>query len=189
VLEVIHQMTRHVDRQPGLAGAASARQGHQANILPKQQLANGSGLAIPADHPGTLDRQAAGSRDKRPKRRELDRKVGHRHLVEMHWTKDVAQSMLAKIFEGRLFLYQIGYPGPGCVRDQDLATVASIADPGAAVDIQSNEVVVQKGGLAGVQPDAYADLSTLRPRMPEKQTLRSERGPDCIVGPLKDDEE
>ena len=78
---------------------------------------------------------------------------------------------------------------PGRLREQDLAAVAGVADPGGAVHGQPDVVVACGRRLAGVHADPHAHRRVLRPRVPRQSALRRDRRVDGVPGPAEGDEE
>ena len=86
------------DRQPRLARAPGARQGHEPRVGPRQEDAELLKVGLPSDQRGGRYRQAAG-RAEAPDRGELAVQTLGRRLVEVLRIRQVLESMPAQVHQ------------------------------------------------------------------------------------------
>ena len=101
VVEVVAEVTRHLHRQPRLAGAAGAEQREQAGAA--EALLDLPELADPADETverrGQIAGRAAGGRSQGAQRVELGLQLGMHHLEDVLGLGQAAQLVRSEIQE------------------------------------------------------------------------------------------
>ena len=134
---------------------------------------------------GEVRRSLAGLR---AQRREVAVQALDRQLVDAHRPVEVLQLMRPEVVEVEVALVVLEQR-PGRLREQDLAAVAGVADPGGAMHGQPDVVIACGRRLAGVHADPHAHGRVLRPRVRRQGALRRHRRVDGVPGAAKRDEE
>jgi hypothetical protein len=97
--ELLHHVGSELEGEAGLAGAAGAREGEEAHLLPVEQPSGGSQLVFAADEGRGLGGQVMGAEIQGAQRREVDAEIRMQQLEEALGAGEVFELMPAQIAE------------------------------------------------------------------------------------------
>jgi hypothetical protein len=81
----------------------------------------------------------------------------------------------------QVFRYEL----PGLMGQENLSSMASLAEPRGSMDVQPNVAARSENRFAGVYSHAHRKKCAIRPRMDRKGPLRLDSGQQRVLGPLK----
>ncbi len=142
---VVRRGGRRLEREPRLAAAARARQRHEADVVPGEQLADFTQLAVAAEERRRGDRQVRAVEGLQ--RREL----AVPQLVDPLGGGEVLEPVLAEIAHVRAG--EIAGRGG----EEHLAPVPGRRDARGAVDVEPDVALLRRDRLARVQTHAHPD--------------------------------
>src|SRR6266571_6501528 len=97
-----------------------------------------------------------------PQRREVLVQAGNGQLEEAFGLAQVLEAVGAEVAQGDP-AWELLDELARLPREEDLAAVPGGAHAGDTVDVESDVALVDEGGLAGVDPDPYPDVRSVRP--------------------------
>ena len=161
--EVTAHLAGDLDRQPRLACAACAGQGHEPVV--GQGAADLGDLCCAADEARQLRREIMrGNGIRCPQRWEVVAQIGMAQLRYPDGTGEVAQPVAAQIGQPRLVGKLVFDHLLGCGRNDGLAAVCQVAQPRGLVDRRARVVaLVAQLHVAGVNPDTKLDRGEIGP--------------------------
>ena len=171
VWELLDRLGRELERQPGLAASAGARERDQAMLA--NELTRLLELALPPDERIRLDREV------RPIEGLERRKIRVPELVETLRGGEVLEAMVAEVEEVRCGVEQL----PRRLREENLPAVARAHDPRRTVHVGTDVALVRDDRLTGVDADPDSHGTSL------ERGLTVSSGGDRIARPRERDEE
>ena len=188
VREVLDQLGRRLQREPGLPGAARPGQRDRADVGPAQELDHLGDLAVAPDERRRLHGQVRRPVLERAERREpLGQPVEHQ-LEQALRLGQVLQPVLAEVREREPGVL-LGQQVVRGVRDQHLPAVPGRADPRAPVDPDPDVALRGRRRLGGVDAHPDPELPPVRPRVAGEGSLPLARRPERVARPREGDEE
>ena len=161
-------------RQPGLAHAAGAGQGHQPVL--GQQLPHLGQLGFAANEARQLHRKMVGNNAfGNPQRWEVVDQVGVAQLHHSFGARQITQRMGAQIGQPGIGGKPVGHQILGGARQQGLAPMPQIAQPRGAVDGRAGIVAfIAQLDFTGVHTDAQPDRRQRRSLQLQRAATASE---------------
>ena len=150
---------------------------------PRHALAQEHGVVGEHD-PDRGARSAAG----RVQRREHGIEPCDVELVQVLGPVEILEVRIAELARARSLGQVALEQGVRRVREEHLAAVAGIADPGRPVHVEADIAILGDHGLAGVDPHANADIRRLGPVVPRDAPLGVGRRGDRLARPSEDPE-
>ncbi len=124
-----------------------------------------------------------------PQVREVMRQVGHEELVDALGPVEVLQSVLAEVFEGNVGQDVVGEDRVRRAREENLATVAGRADPGGAMNGQSDVSISRRGRFTRVETHSHSQVHIGWPGTVCERALSCQCRGDCILRTREDGQE
>ena len=173
-----------LEREPGLAHASRAGDGHER--CPTERIGGvGDGLVAP-DERAHLRREIARNRIEGRERREVVRETGAGQLEDAFRPGEIAEAVLAEIDEAEVVVEHVARELFGRERHEDLAAVRRVHQAGGAIDRRAVVVAVAELGVARVDTDPHPERTGHAPRFGDDRPFGVGGGGECIVGTGED---
>ena len=128
-------------------------------------------LSAAAHEAGERHREI-GPRTERLERWEVRRQPVDDELKETLWNREAPEPMFSQVSEGQAGRQLVGGKRPGCVGDEDLASMSDCGDPRGLVHIEAHICATGQATFTSMESHPNPDGSTGRPLVRGQGALR-----------------